>query len=105
MIEIKDNEDFNRAFQTPLSFKDELRDYFQDLTKDLDTKKAPELSIHKIASPVMQLVIQLEGLVDRERTMWHLIFAKQSDEKDSDEEAFVEYLLSDPVGSHFLKPS
>lgn len=103
MIEIKDNEDFNRAFQTPLSFKDELRDYFQDLTKDLDTKKARELSIHKIASPVMQLVIQLEGLVDRERTMWHLIFAKQSDEKDSDEEAFVEYLLSDPVGSHFFE--
>ncbi|KAI5953405.1 NOP9 [Candida jiufengensis] len=103
MIEIKDNEDFNRSFQTPESFKVELREYFQIIIKDLDTKKARELAIHKIASPVIQLIIQVEGLVDRERTMWHLIFAKQSDGEVDEERSFVEYLLSDPVGSHFFE--
>ncbi|KAI5960364.1 NOP9 [Candida pseudojiufengensis] len=103
MIEIKDNEDFNRSFQVPESFKTELRDYFQIITKDLDSKKAREFAIHKIASPVIQLIIQVEGLVDRERTIWHLIFAKQSDGEVDEERSFVEYLLSDPVGSHFFE--
>ncbi|WLF77947.1 Nucleolar protein 9 [Lodderomyces elongisporus] len=103
MIEIKDNEDFDRAYQTPPSFKNELREYIQIITKDLDTKRARELSIHKVASPVLQLIIRVEGLVDRERTLWHLVFAKQSEEKVPEEESFVEYLLSDSVGSHFFE--
>ncbi|KAL6453652.1 NOP9 Nucleolar protein 9 [Candida maltosa Xu316] len=103
MIEIKDNEDFNRSFQTPPSFKNELREYCQTIAAALDTKTARELSIHKIGSPVLQLLIQVEGLVDRERTFWHLIFCKDSEDKNSTEESFVEYLLSDSVGSHFLE--
>lgn len=103
MIEIKDNEDFNRAFQTPESFKNELREYCQTISAGLDTKSARELSIHKIGSPVLQLLVQFEGLVDRERTFWHLIFCKDLEGKDSTEESFVEYLLSDSVGSHFLE--
>lgn len=103
MIEIKDNEDFDRAFQTPQSFKNELREYCQTIIAGLDTKLARELSIHKIGSPVLQLLIQVEGLVDRERSFWHLIFAKDLEGKDSVEESFVEYLLSESVGSHFLE--
>lgn len=103
MIEIKDNEDFARAFQTPPSFKAELREMCSELTRNQDTKTYREFAINKIASPVIQLVIQVEGLVDRERTAWHLIFLKDSAPKDSQEEAYVEYLLSDPVGSHFLE--
>lgn len=64
-----------------------------------------ELAIHKIASPVLQLIIQVEGLFDKERTFWHLIFAKDNEDKSPQEEAFVEYLLSDSVGSHFLESS
>ncbi|RCK60322.1 Nucleolar protein 9 [Candida viswanathii] len=103
MIEIKDNDDFNRAFQTPESFKNELREYCQTIAAGLDTKVARELSIHKIGSPVVQLLVQFEGLVDRERTFWHLIFRKDLEGKDATEESFVEYLLSDSVGSHFLE--
>lgn len=76
MIEIKDNEDFNRAFQTPESFKNELREYCQTISAGLDTKSARELSIHKIGSPVLQLLVQFEGLVDRERTFGILYFVK-----------------------------
>ncbi|KAG7661290.1 NOP9 [[Candida] subhashii] len=103
MIEIKDNEDFNRAFQTPSSFKNELRNCCQSISKSLETQRARELAIHKVASPVLQLIIQVEGLVDRERTFWHLVFCKDSEDRNPKEEAFVEYLLSDPVGSHFLE--
>lgn len=103
MIEIKDNEDFNRAFQTPPSFKNELKDICNSISKGQEMKKMRELAIHKISSPVLQLLIQVEGIVDRDRTFWHLIFLKDSEEKDPQEEAFVEYLLSDSVGSHFLE--
>lgn len=103
MIEIKDNSDFNRAFEVPPSFKDELRKVVKGATAGWDTKKAREMSIHKIASPVLQLIIRVEGIVDRDRSLWHLIFLGEKDPKDSKEEGFVEYLLSDPVGSHFLE--
>lgn len=102
MIEIKDNDDFNRAFEVPPSFRDELRRVISAVTSNLDTKSARELAIHKVASPVVQLIIRVEGIIDRERTMWHLIFLPEKEGKDAKEEAFVEYLLSDSIGSHFL---
>jgi len=105
MIEIKDNQDFDRAFQIPSSFKDELKSLIESLKSKVDRRAAREYAIHKIASPVLQLLIQVEGLVDRDRPFWHLVFLKDDEEKDSSEEAFVEYLLSDPVGSHFFENS
>lgn len=103
MIEIKDNEDFNRAYQVPSSFKDRLRTIISAVSSPLDTKSARSLAIHKVASPVLQLIIRVEGIVDKERSVWHLIFLLEKAPKDSLEEAFVEYLLSDSVGSHFLE--
>ncbi|KAK6204919.1 armadillo-type protein [Scheffersomyces amazonensis] len=103
MIEIKDNQDFNRSFQVPSSFKNEIKSICYEARKNQDTKKMRALAVHKIASPVLQLLIQVEGIVDKEREIWHLIFNKENSERDSSEEAFIEYLLSDPVGSHFLE--
>lgn len=103
MIEIKDNEDFNRAYQVPPSFKDELKRIIGAVTAPLDTRAARELAIHKIASPVLQLILRVEGIFDRDRPVWHLLFRLEKDDKDSSEEAFVEFLLSDSVGSHFLE--
>lgn len=103
MIDIKDNDDFNRAFQVPPSFKDELKSVHTTICAGLDTKSARELVIHKIASPVLQLMIRVEGIIDRERTLWHMVFLLEKDDKEAKEEAFVEYLLSDNVGSHFLE--
>ncbi|CAG87368.2 DEHA2D16368p [Debaryomyces hansenii CBS767] len=103
MIEIKDNDDFNRSFQTPPSFKDQLRKLCNSLGSKGDMKHMRELAINKVASPVLQLLIQVEGIVDKERTFWHLIFLSENSDKNPQEEAFVEYLLSDSVGSHFLE--
>lgn len=103
MIEIKDNDDFNRAFQVPPSFKEQLHSIVTSVTSKLDSKSARELAIHKVASPVVQLIIRIEGIFDRDRTVWHLLFLSEKEGKDPKEEAFVEYLLSDSVGSHFLE--
>lgn len=103
MIDIKDNEDFNRAFQTPPSFKDELKKLITEISSKLEPESARSLAIHKIASPVLQLIIKVEGIFDRERLVWHLLFKPEKEGKDPKEEAFVEYLLSDSVGSHFLE--
>lgn len=103
MIEIKDNEDFNRAFQVPPSFKNQLKILIDIVAAKLDTQTARELAIHKVASPVLQLIIRVEGIFDKDRSIWHLIFLSEKEEKDPKEEAFMEYLLSDSVGSHFLE--
>lgn len=115
MIDIKDNDEFNKTYQTPESFKLELRELVSALYKSFTGEVASrsdinpavitkfrELCVDKVASPVIQLIIQVEGIFDRDRSFWRLIF-NTNDEKDAKEESFVEYLLSDPVGSHFLQ--
>lgn len=119
MIEIKDNDNYNRVFKTPDSFKVSLRSmlseiytgfthgvpqgaqYFSEVSI-ADIMKFREVCVDKIGSPVVQLIIQVEGIFDRDRSFWHLVFCN-SEEKDPKEESFVEYLLSDAVGSHFLQ--
>ncbi|SCV99530.1 LAFE_0A05182g1_1 [Lachancea fermentati] len=119
MIDLKDNEDFNKTYKTPDSFKVKLKELLSSLYESLTSgvkigssnfekisptaiTKARELCVDQVASPVLQLIIQIEGIFDRDRSYWHLVFSSTS-EKNSKEEAFVEYLLSDPVGSHFLQ--
>lgn len=115
MIDIKDSEDFDKLYQTPESFKLELREIVGVLYADFSAgaksrsdisptliTKFREYCVDKVASPVIQLIIQVEGIFDRDRSFWRLVF-NTSEEKDSKEESFVEYLLSDPVGSHFLQ--
>lgn len=100
MIEIKDNENYKRQFQTPSSFRPKLKPIVDSIFADEDAKSLRELAIEPIASPVIQLIIQLEGLVDKNKPFWSTIF-----NGDKSEEAFVEYILSDNVGSHFLQTS
>lgn len=116
MIDIKDNDDFDKMYQTPESFKLELRELIASLFKEFtgeEIKAHPDVSISivtkfralcvdKVASPVIQLIIQVEGIFDRDRSFWKLAF-NTNDEKNPKEESFMEYLLSDPVGSHFLQ--
>lgn len=103
MIEIKDTDVFARSFATPPGFKHELKQLASSIdTRDPERKRMRAWAIHKVALPVLQLLIQVEGLFDKERTFWHAVFAS-GDEPDPQELAFVEYLLSDSVGLHFLE--
>ncbi|GMM30113.1 RNA-binding RNA processing protein [Martiniozyma asiatica (nom. inval.)] len=107
MIEIKDNEDYQKQFQVPSSFKNELSQVLKTISNDENTVSLRELAIDSIASPVIQLLIQLEGIADKDRTFWSTIFnGGGNDSKINEKEsAFVEYLLSDAIGSHFLQSS
>lgn len=98
MIEIKSNASSERSFQIPTNFKNELKPIIDAILSNKDTKKLRELAIDPICSPVIQLLIQLEGLVDKSKPFWSMIF-----NSDSSEGAFVEYLLSDSIGSHFFQ--
>lgn len=119
MIYIKDNQDFERSYQVPISFKDALDMLITEFANSLDTTAAREMAIDKIASPVVQLIIQVEkkttsSAEDKKSKKKRkkegkklgrfasLIFCA-SDDVDSKEQAFIEYLLSDPVGSHFFE--
>lgn len=106
-IDLKDSEDHKRKFQVPSSFKDELSELLKQVIKNQTTETLRELAIDAVASPVIQLLIQLEGIVDKDRTIWRMIFNgddESADPKDREKEgAYVEYLLSNNVGSHFLQ--
>ena len=115
MVNLKGSEISEKGYQTPNSFKQELKEMLKALYADF-TNNAPsrtdiststvikfrELCVDKIASPVIQLIFQVEGIFDRDRSFWRLAFGT-GDEKDPREESFLEYLLSDSVGSHFLE--
>lgn len=103
MVEIEDNEDYERSFAVPSSFKEVLKEIITSLGSDETTESLREWAIDPVASPVLQLLIRLEGLVDRDRTFFTRTFAPANEEKSDKEGAFMEYLLSDPVGSHFLE--
>ncbi|GMG26383.1 unnamed protein product [Ambrosiozyma monospora] len=103
MIDIKDTEDYEKSYQVPKSFESELSSILKTIYHGQTTQSLRELAIKATASPVLQLLIQLEGLVDKERSFWCLTFNPANHEKDSKEGSFVEYLLSDPIGSHFFE--
>lgn len=113
MIQIKDTETFNKSYKTPSSFKVELKkiltNFYESLPVNEDQSKATEilreLALNKIASPVMQLIIQIEGIYDKDRKFYGLIFnpSKELDSRDSKEESYVNFCINDSVGCHFLE--
>ncbi|AAS51273.2 ACR046Wp [Eremothecium gossypii ATCC 10895] len=118
MVDLKDNADFDRTYRTPDSFKLELKGILVMLYKQFTNGIEPgtkhsevniacvtkfrEYCVDKVASPVIQLIIQVEGIFDRDRSFWNLVFSN-TEQNDPKEESFMEYLLSDSVGSHFLQ--
>lgn len=101
-IDIKDSEENDRAYQIPGAFHDALEAIVSGFSKRLQPTAARELSIGQVSSPVVQLLIDSEATTSETRPLLNTIFADTED-RDSSEEAFVEHLLSDAVGSHFLQ--
>ncbi|OUT20779.1 hypothetical protein CAS74_004447 [Pichia kudriavzevii] len=104
---LRNSDDYKKNFQVPSSFKDQLKEILTTINSSQNCESFRELAINPIASPVIQLLIQLEGIVDKNRTIWSTIFNgdnELADPKDrSKESAFIEYLLSNNIGSHFLE--
>lgn len=103
MIEIRDTEDFSKAHQTPPLFRPALQALLEALLADQTRTSVRELASDPVASPVLQLVILVEGMVDKQRRFWHMCFEDAASASEPKESAFVEHLLLDTVGSHFLQ--
>jgi nucleolar protein 9 len=98
----------DKSYQVPQSFKESLNQLLSQLTTNIDSTSARELAIDKLSSPVISCIISIQMQASHKKPksqLMDLIFVnpKISMEKDSAEESFIEYLLSDPVGSHFLE--
>lgn len=108
MIDMKltDNAE-TTSYQVPSSFKEPLNEVIEALIADLDSFSARQLAVDKLASPVMTCIILVQLQQNQKRAkskLLDLVFQNsKSQDKDSAEEAFIEYLLSDPVGSHFFE--
>lgn len=93
---------FGKSYQVPSSFRQSAGEIIKELAGKLDCRLARELSISKVASPFMQLAIRSEAESKRKKnkdlSLPGLIF-----NNGEGEESFVEYLLSDAVGSHFFE--
>lgn len=96
------------SYQTPDAFTECLGKLIHDMTANLDSTSARELAIDKLSSPVITTIIsiQLRANIKKPKSpLLDLIFISPaiSMNKDPTEESFVEYLLSDSVGSHFFE--
>ncbi|EIF45623.1 Nop9-like rRNA processing protein [Brettanomyces bruxellensis AWRI1499] len=103
MVELEDTEDYKRSFQIPSSFEQALSLIVEIMVRTETKESLRETAIDPIASPVVQLIIELEGKANRNRPFWTLTFERADEPTNEKEKSFVEYLLSDPVGSHFLQ--
>lgn len=87
-----------RAYQVPSAFGSVLQglvDALVDGPMGNDTTAARKAAIDSVTSPVVQVLVKVEG---KARRVQKLVFAG-----DDGEGAFVEHLLSDAVGSHFFE--
>lgn len=106
MISIKDNDEFKKAYQIPDSFKKELQQEILQIFDNLDDEELKKMAIHKISSPVIQILIQAESQTTSEKKKKKGILPLTNKIFSGDkEEAFVQHLLSDPIGSHFMESS
>lgn len=115
ILKSKNNKNFQKDFNTkdnnligykyntlPKTFLNGLLDIRDRILRNKSSTQLKELSIHKNASLSVQLLLTLEGIVDKDRALWYNIFLN-SDEKNQREEDYIAYLTSDPIGSHFLE--
>lgn len=93
---------FGKSYQVPSSFRQSAGELIKELAGKLDCRQARELSINKIASPLMQLAIRSEAESKRKKNK-DLLLPGLIFNNGEGEESFVEYLLSDAVGSHFFE--
>lgn len=104
-IAINENDDYARAYTVPSDFLDAVTKALQDISAGFTVDSAREASIDKITSPVMQVVVALETKLQHGNgVVSNLLFGQPGDaNKNSSEEAFLEYLLTDAVGVYFFE--
>ncbi|KAI8048763.1 armadillo-type protein [Gilbertella persicaria] len=96
----------------PASFKAMFRTLTTELAINMSETEVRTLSVHKVANPVLQLLIEMqdndkEGIKAKniliDRILWGIVTDIDSKEENRDRDSWFETLIRDPVGSHLLE--
>ena len=105
----KDADIRSRHRAVPTSFHESLDRVKSQLVGSLDTNALRALANERLASPVIQLLLEIE-LSERskqgtrqENSLYQKLLPDQPPTKDSPSGSFLQGLLYDPVGSHLLE--
>ncbi|CAM0141460.1 Nucleolar protein 9 [Umbelopsis sp. WA50703] len=95
----------------PASFKSMLEELTRELTSGLSETVVRTLAVHRVANPVLQLLLELQNDVEEgqkvndmlvDRILWGIV-TDETPGPNSDRDAWFETLLRDQVGSHLLE--
>ncbi|GAB5586639.1 Nucleolar protein 9 [Umbelopsis nana] len=110
----KENKISTKASPTrlvPKSFTDMLQELTRELTSGLSETVIRTLAVHRVANPVLQLLLELQTGTEEtqkvndlliDRILWGVV-SDESMQPNSDRDAWFETLLRDQVGSHLLE--
>ncbi|OBZ85794.1 Nucleolar protein 9 [Choanephora cucurbitarum] len=98
--------------KVPDSFKAMFRTLTTELAINMSETEVRTLSVHKVANPVLQLLIEMqendkEGIKAKniliDRILWGIVTDIDSEEQNRDRDSWFETMIRDPVGSHLLE--
>ncbi|KAK9458667.1 armadillo-type protein [Lipomyces oligophaga] len=90
------------AYQPPAAFKQIIDEVLTSMESGLSTEEARALATEPISSPVVQLILDIEAS-QKQYFMLDLILPPRKGEMDFITTSYLESLLSNQVGSHFLE--
>ncbi|KAI8581582.1 hypothetical protein K450DRAFT_232018 [Umbelopsis ramanniana AG] len=95
----------------PKSFTDMLHELTRELTEGLSETVIRTLAVHRVANPVLQLLLELQPETEDgqnardmiiDRILWGIV-SDESTQSNHDRDSWFETLLRDQVGSHLLE--
>ncbi|KAK9362004.1 armadillo-type protein [Lipomyces starkeyi] len=89
-------------FDGPAVFKQFIEDILQTMVSGITLEGGRKMALDPVSSPVLQLLIELEDDLLRCNIL-SIMFPTNEGEPDFMSVSFLESLLSNPVGSHFLE--
>ncbi|KAK9369788.1 armadillo-type protein [Lipomyces kononenkoae] len=93
---------FYGRFQPPAVFKQFIDDILDTIVGGITLEQGRKMALDPVSSPVLQLLMELEDDLLR-CDILSIIFPTRKGELDFISVSFLESLLSNPVGSHFLE--
>ncbi|KAK9236204.1 armadillo-type protein [Lipomyces kononenkoae] len=88
--------------RTPAVFKQFIEDVLDTIVRGITTEQGRKMALDPVSSPVLQLLMELEDDLQRCNIL-SIVFPTRKGELDFISVSFLESLLSNPVGSHFLE--
>ncbi|CAO3620810.1 unnamed protein product [Cunninghamella echinulata] len=106
------NRQSRATLRVPASFKAMFKELTRALAIETDDSGIRPLAVHRVASPVIQLLLQLQEndedgkqaqTVLLDRILWGIITDENNEQKKQDREAWFQTLIRDKVGSHLME--